>query len=1531
MSSWLPQNVQKRLLIYVLQQISIFSHIDTSNLDVSLGCRSHFAFHDLQLDVDNISVPNISIRTGHIAELDLKLAVSGGLDINGEGVTFVIGLEVLNESCSKDIAMSLAKSVMDLTNSMIHPLTDNIDDDDILTHSSCESGDFSKVFYSPSALSAMRNKVLEMTLANLTIKLTHINIQMILPDDDCLQIMIESAEFLTIGSCRRVNVKGVSVSHSEISTLDESDDVVSNSVLASIYMSAMDSIPKLTKSSRPEISMNGRKVAKLDTINITFQGISSIDDMHIHDTAVSIGTVQIFFDTIFGMDKSVLNTILQFLTELKQPVSNTEPSDKLRNYKRFKVEQNIEEELKITEVHLSHLSLIFPSDMKIILDDMDFKNGAGGNCTAFINAFGILEQNKQLFHLDNQSNKPLVYFTADGKNNYNTLSLDEDVTISLTPNFVNLILLTVSRLESLIKSYTKFDSHSQEYPQQELNMYVKSKNVFLDLQLNDCILRANIQPISYQLPLHSLSIESIVFTKIIGSKSKSIAQISDIKFGSNVNHFKVNSYNLKLSETLITSKQQGSIGGIRVNCSENDLKDVISGIVEYSDIVKPYINNKVEVPQTLLNKSVRIMNPSSIIHKQNVFSNMVFLVSEISVSVLFTSLPSFGKISVALNSCLLSLNTDNTIIFHASTIEGYRCTSGAKQRFLEPIKANDRTKPALFLQKFENWKIKLNIWNVCIHYYAKWLDVLADNKFNNASTSSDRHEKVTNLTQQRIEVKLHDCAIMMKPYRLDTALVVCVSRCMTDLQIPAADSKVILRTATFMLIDDLSNMKLGSTEVWSSISAYYTKCGFTTVGRATTISTLVSKEERKVSISVDIDRVDLSLCADSFQCLLQTLTDLKPPVSFPDEKKYRTEISHVPVFQDVDDNFFVSKRLPMLRLDFNDMHIFDDFIDNTNDSFSVVHITEESEESSPTDVKSVLRLEESHFGKSGLPVSSESDIETSALVSIVVKASIKKASIKLHDGYDWIYTRKSISKVVEDMEDEVQKQIEPARVEASLFDSIYLYASSESNIKKIVNNNIHADPDNGFETSVSKMKLRPSKNHKILIELINTNVKFTGYEVDEPTEEEADWSADILNRTEVDVETFEIIDNVPTSTWNKFVTILKKGRKNNSPMFSLLFTLVRPIDFLYATEVIITANILPLRLHVDQDTLDFLTRFGEFKDRRFELIDKYPDIIYIQRFEVNSVDIILDYKPKKLDYVGLKSGHTAEFMNFFTLDGAKITLKRVVLYGVDGLQALNGCLSNIWTPDITRFQLSGVLKGVAPLKSIITLGSGVKALVTVPIKEYQQDQRLTRSLQKGARDFIKTTSGELIRLGVRMASGTQTILENTEEFFGGQGSRARGMNGRPQEDDQQRSYVAAQHEETNLFSKSNPRNKSPVNLLVYDEDEHESLKVISLYADQPLNAQNGVQEAYGSLGKNFNIAYGAMKRAHREVKQSFTAQDAATAFARATPIAFIRPMIGATEAISKTLQGISNQMDHEQLVYMQDKYKQSSKRSGEQA
>ncbi|KAL8952849.1 MAG: hypothetical protein Q9222_001241, partial [Ikaeria aurantiellina] len=509
----------------------------------------------------------------------------------------------------------------------------------------------------------------------------------------------------------------------------------------------------------------------------------------------------------------------------------------------------------------------------------------------------------------------------------------------------------------------------------------------------------------------------------------------------------------------------------------------------------------------------------------------------------------------------------------------------------------------------------------------------------------------------------------------------------------------------------------------------------------------------------------------------------------------------------------------------------------------------------------------------------------------------------LFDGYDWQHTRDTISKAIADIEikaldrlskrekrktHDVQDEDESV-IGDFLFNSIYIGIPANKEPKSLLRQVTHDLDDVTSEAESSatstvtssagqgghaarakrtKPGLARSKYHKMTFELKGISADLVIFPSD---------LGETQSSLDIRVQDFEIFDHVPTSTWKKFATYMYDAgeRESGSDMIHLEILNVRPVVDLMASEIILKATMLPLRLHVDQDALDFMTRFFDFKDDSATVATSKAEAAFLQRVEVNSVRLKLDFKPKRVDYAGIRSGRTNEFMNFFILDRADMVLRHVIIYGISGFDRLGKTLNDIWMPDIKRNQLPGVLAGLAPVRSLVNVGGGVRDLVVVPIREYQKDGRIVRSLQKGALAFAKTTTGELVKLGAQLAIGTQTVLQGAETLLA------------PGE--LQHVEVAGGWEEAEL-----------------DEEEK---KQISLYADQPLGVIQGLRGAYASLERDLLTAKDAIVAMPGEVMESGTAGGAARVLLKGAPTVILRPALGVTKAVGQTLMGATNSLD----------------------
>ncbi|KAL9612934.1 MAG: hypothetical protein Q9167_002517 [Letrouitia subvulpina] len=509
----------------------------------------------------------------------------------------------------------------------------------------------------------------------------------------------------------------------------------------------------------------------------------------------------------------------------------------------------------------------------------------------------------------------------------------------------------------------------------------------------------------------------------------------------------------------------------------------------------------------------------------------------------------------------------------------------------------------------------------------------------------------------------------------------------------------------------------------------------------------------------------------------------------------------------------------------------------------------------------------------------------------------------LYDGYDWQGTRDKIRKAVSDVENKALKHMSSKEKKTTgdkdreqesvigdcLFNSIYIGIPANrepAELTKEITRNIdglNSETDSpptsitsGTPRSQSPLRspssrrdrFARSKHHKIAIELKGISTELTIFSP--PLKE-------IQSSVNIRVQDIEIFDHLPTSTWKKFATYMQDAgeRESGTSMVDIEILNVKPVPDLAASEIVLKATFLPLRLHVDQDALDFLTRFFEFKYDDPTMSTPKSEPAFFQRVEINSIRVKLDFKPKRVNYTGIRSGHTNEFMNFFILDRADMILRHSIIYGVSGFDRLGKTLNDIWMPDIKKNQLPGVLAGLAPVRSLVNVGGGVRDIIVVPVREYRKDGRVVRSFQKGALAFARTTTSELTKLGAKLAIGTQSLLQGAEQILS-----------QPQFE---RRDVYSGWQDAHL-----------------DEEEK---KQISLYADQPIGVMHGLRGAYASLERDLLTAKDAIVAMPGEIMESRSAGDAARAVLRGAPTVILRPALGLSKAVGQTLMGATNSLD----------------------
>jgi hypothetical protein len=366
------------------------------------------------------------------------------------------------------------------------------------------------------------------------------------------------------------------------------------------------------------------------------------------------------------------------------------------------------------------------------------------------------------------------------------------------------------------------------------------------------------------------------------------------------------------------------------------------------------------------------------------------------------------------------------------------------------------------------------------------------------------------------------------------------------------------------------------------------------------------------------------------------------------------------------------------------------------------------------------------------------------------------------------------------------------------------------------------------------------------------------------------------------VRDIEVEDRIPTSDIRTFMCYDKDfPRETNSSMFNIEMESVLPdLSRPEREEWRLSVRVLPLRFYIDQEALEFLTRFFSGMESSHNLPETEP--IYFQNAEIKSIRLKIDYQPRQLDYQALHTDKTAFLAKATPLRAATLHLKKVKVNARGWGELFGKRLVEAYVPHLRKTQIYNLAAGIGPVRWLLNVGSGVSDLIYTPVQQWQKDGRILTGLQRGTSSAVYKLVTETLNATTNMTAGVQYVLESADSLL-------RGTSG-----------GAGTSAAANPSGGGGPA---------------------SIYTTLPASASEGVQQAYNSLSRELSAA------AHRVVAVPLEeyARSGTTGYLSSlvtgVPVAIIRPMIGVTEGVTKTLIGVSKWVDPSLKVEMETKFK----------
>ncbi|EPY49556.1 autophagy associated protein Atg2 [Schizosaccharomyces cryophilus OY26] len=670
-----------------------------------------------------------------------------------------------------------------------------------------------------------------------------------------------------------------------------------------------------------------------------------------------------------------------------------------------------------------------------------------------------------------------------------------------------------------------------------------------------------------------------------------------------------------------------------------------------------------------------------------------------------------------------------------------------------------------------------------------------------------------------------------------------------------------------------SELMLSQLTVDETIGFVIQSLGYVELARITGLSIEVTIRINNGDLAtyINLTNADLHIqsCADSTELLLQLISDFSGPNDDETLKDYLVspDVNYADLLREVDTEFFVdivnhrsSRSLDTdISVSSQTLDIVNDYYassdgsvdesfqliaskgsprsESLSDEFDDLNFSDEEDLASEGNLKQDIELIEDHFLNQGSIEHHDHGILATDY-NLQIELSNNRVVWELYDGYDWNSTRQAISEAVGAFVQN-NKLKSKGRIKTHIFESICLEGFSQFGklyFDKIAQAIDLDDRTEAFSKNDRQHTLRlgRSKSNKVVVEIIGLMGSFTSLR-------EEKVSNEILSELDLGMKDLAIYDHLPSSTWNKFFSRDSRSpsSKNRNQHMNFKIATVRPVPGLTNTELRVEIGILPSKMYIDQDTLDFLIRFFAFKSEVPTEMEAFTrDLPFFQSICVHATHFTVDFKFKNPDPAGMKSGRLPDFGNFFVVQGSEVFLRQLQIYGLSGTEEFLHALLAIWFQDIRNNQLHKVLNGIVPIRTLFTVGSGVKDVFVSPVKGM---------------------------------TGTHALLRHVEEYL--QSSR-----------------------------------------------EMRSRR-FSYYANQPESLEQGLLEGYHGFRQGLVGAKTTLQSIPSEASRRASLGSAAQVVGKKMPLAMLKPMVGATEAVSKTLLGLSNSLQPQRRHDLREKYK----------